>query len=305
MNFHQLEWFCHAYDTHSFAKAAELAFVSRQAFGKAVKNLEGELGVTLFERGTTGIEPTEIANLLYPKARTCIADYRSMLQTRDNHLSNQRQRLRLAFAYGVATALPEDFLERLEDANPHAEHLVEKHSVAHCLDLLDNGEIDFVICSGASNNSRNLLHIPLISYPTYIAIARDLVSFPIEDCTLEDLQSLTFLTLGDDLPEDKALAALFATHGMTLRTNRQYNDYDVILQEVKRGRGASIVPENCLEQVAEDHVAIIPFPDESFSWKLDFLYLDRSYSDTEQRTIDFMREHSRIVYPDASERRIP
>ena len=92
---------------------------------------------------------------------------------------------------------------------------------------------------------------------------------------------------------------------MTLRANHQYKDYDVILREVKRGHGASIVPENCLDQVAEDHVALIPFPDESFSWQLDFLYLDRSYSDIELRTIDFMRAHTQLARPGAPRRRIP
>ena len=304
MNLHQLEWFCLAYDTRSFAKAAEQAFVSRQAFGKAIKGLEGELGAALFARDAAGVQPTEFAQLLYPKAKTCIGDYRSMLQARDDYLVDKRQHLRLAFAYGVATALPEDFLERLEDANPHAEHLVEKHSAVHCLELLERGEVDFVICSGASNDC-NLLRIPLISYPTYVAVARHLVTFPIEHCTIEDLQTLTFLTLGDDMPEDRALEALFASHGMALRANRQYRDYDVILREVKRGHGASIVPENCLDQVAEDHVALIPFPDESFSWQLDFLYPNRSYSDIEQRTIQFMREHSRMTRAGASERIIP
>ena len=303
MNLHQLEWFCHAYDTRSFAKAAARAFVSRQAFGKAIKSLEGELGGILFERDAAGVAPTKLADVLYPKAKTCIGDYRSMLQARDGYLANQRQHLHLAFAYGVAAALPEDLLERLEDANPHAEHLVEKHSVAHCLDLLERGEVDFVICSGAPS-SRDLLRIPLISFRTYVAVARDLVTFPLDHCTMEDLQSLTFLTLGDDQPEDRALATLFEARGLTLHASHQYKDYDVILREVKRGHGASIVPENCLDQITEDHVALIPFPDESFLWRLDFLYPNRSYSDVEQRTIDFMREHSLIAHADASKRSI-
>lgn len=288
MNLHQLEWFCRAYDTRSFAKAAEQAFVSRQAFGKAVKSLEGELGAPLFERDAAGVKPTAFAELLYPKAKILLGDYRNLLHARDSYLADRRQQVRLALAYGVAAALPDDFFESLEDANPYAEHLVEKHSVAHCLDLLEQGEVDFVICSGAPVG-HSLERIPLIRYRTYVAVAKDLVHFPLDDCTLEDLQSLTFFTLGDELPDDRALETLFASRGMKLRTNDQYQDYDLIINEVKRGHGASIVPENCLDQVAADHLAIIPFPDPSFTWKLDFLYLDRSYSDAELRTIAFMR----------------
>ena len=54
----QLEWFCRAYEARSFSKAAERAFVSRQALGKAVKSLETELGVALFVRSEFGLAPT-------------------------------------------------------------------------------------------------------------------------------------------------------------------------------------------------------------------------------------------------------
>ncbi|WP_414144347.1 LysR family transcriptional regulator [Berryella intestinalis] len=37
MTFDQLEWFCCAYESGSFARAAKSRFVSRQAFGKAIR----------------------------------------------------------------------------------------------------------------------------------------------------------------------------------------------------------------------------------------------------------------------------
>lgn len=293
MNLHQLEWFCRAFDTRSFAKASEQAFVSRQAFGKAIKGLEGELGAPLFERDAAGVKPTEFAELMYPKAKLCLGDWHGMLQARDDYLAQGRQTVRIALANGVAAALPDDFFERLEEENPFAEHLMEKHSIPRCLDLLDEGSVDFAICSGATAGP-GLQRIPLVRYRTYVAVAKELVDFPADACALEDLQALTFFTLGGELPEDRALEKLFASHGLTLSANDQYKDYDLILKEVKRGRGASIVPENCLHQVDDERVALIPFPDESFCWELDFLYPDRTHSEAEQRTIDFMRAHSRI-----------
>ncbi len=72
MNDRQLEWFCRAYEARSFSKAAERAFVSRQALGKAVKSLETELGVALFVRSEFGLAPTSAADLVYPMARRCV-----------------------------------------------------------------------------------------------------------------------------------------------------------------------------------------------------------------------------------------
>lgn len=44
----------------SFTKAAEELFVTHGAISRAVKNLEGQLGVTLFERGTRSVQLTAV-----------------------------------------------------------------------------------------------------------------------------------------------------------------------------------------------------------------------------------------------------
>jgi DNA-binding transcriptional LysR family regulator len=287
-----LEWFCCAYDTRSFAKAAKLVFVSRQAFGKSIKTMERELGVVLFEREASGVRPTEFAEIMYPQARACINDYRGILKARDEFIADRRQNVRFALADGVAVALPNGLWERLVAAIPSAELIIEKHRASRCLDLLKEGQVDFAICS-LPLSGYALERIRLIHYDLYVAVPRQLIDFPLDTCTLEDLATLTFFTLGNNLPDNEALVRLFASHGLELHTNSQYQDYDIILNEVKRGaKGASIVPANCLDQVASEHVAVFPFPDPSLRWELDVLFLDRPYTDVELRVISFMRERS-------------
>ena len=78
MNRNQLEWFCNACEARSFAKAAKASFVSRQAFGKAIKCMENELECTLFQRTEQGVAPTEAALRIYPIARQCVDGFRDM-----------------------------------------------------------------------------------------------------------------------------------------------------------------------------------------------------------------------------------
>lgn len=293
MNLYQLEWFCYAYETRAFVKAAEQAFVSRQAFGKAIKSMEREFGTALFERDATGVRPTEFGQLIYPKAKLCLENYQNILKTCDEYLIERRQEIRLALADGMVGALPPDFFESLESDNSYTEFLVEKHFATRCLDLLEKEHVDFAICSGPLGN-RHLKHVPLIRHDLYVAASKELVDFPIDDCTLENLQTLTFFVLGDDFPNNQRFMGLFESQGLTPRTNSQYKDYDIIIKEVQRGRGASIVPANCLDQVAGNDLVIIPFPDPSYRWEIDFFYLDRAYSDAEQRVIDFMYAHSEV-----------
>lgn len=295
MNLHHLEWFCHAYETCSFAKAAERAFVSRQAFGKAVRALEDEVGGPLFKRDAAGVKPTELAQLIYPKAQICLKDLRSLVQTCDEYFAGKRQKIRIALADGIAVALPDDFFESLERENPYVEFSLEKHFAGRCLDMLEKGSVDFALCSGPLRNDA-LNNIPLVRHATYVAVSKQLVDFSAEECTLKDLESLMFFSLGDDFPSDQALAQIFISHGLTMRANSQYKDYDVILKEVRHGRGATIVPTNCLDQIAGGDIVLVPFPGGLHRWEIDFVFLEREYSDIERRLIDFMRAKSELVH---------
>ncbi len=113
MNINQLEWFCLAYEARSFAKAAEGAFVSRQALGKALAHLEGEVGAQLAERPA----------------------------------------LRIAIANGVLRSLPAGLLARLEAAFPTLDFFIEKHYFLECFDRLEAGEVDFALCPAPREGS--------------------------------------------------------------------------------------------------------------------------------------------------------
>ena len=65
MNFNQLEYFIALYQTRSVTKAAKSLFMTRQALSLGLSALEEELGVPLFIRMSTGLEPTKEGEILF------------------------------------------------------------------------------------------------------------------------------------------------------------------------------------------------------------------------------------------------
>lgn len=54
-----------------FGRAAEACFVSQPTLSVAIRKLEDELGVQLFERGTAGIQTTAIGDQLISRRKKC------------------------------------------------------------------------------------------------------------------------------------------------------------------------------------------------------------------------------------------
>ena len=59
MELRQLRCFHQVYQDKSFQQAARHLYISQQAVSYLIKNLEDELGVELFIRHNTGVQPTE------------------------------------------------------------------------------------------------------------------------------------------------------------------------------------------------------------------------------------------------------
>jgi DNA-binding transcriptional LysR family regulator len=78
MNKRELNYFLKVYEYKSIKKAAEDLFISSQGLSKTIKNLEQELGVSLFTRTAQGVEPTIHAHNLKRRAKIIISEFENI-----------------------------------------------------------------------------------------------------------------------------------------------------------------------------------------------------------------------------------
>lgn len=71
----RLKIFCSAAEQKSFTKAAQLNFITQPAVTKNIKELEGELGVSLFERKNARVELTQAGKVYYEYAQQLLKVY--------------------------------------------------------------------------------------------------------------------------------------------------------------------------------------------------------------------------------------
>ena len=76
--------FLYLYEEKSISKTANRLYVSQPAISYSLKELEGQLGYTLFYRNSKGIEPTLEAKELYSYISTAF----NILQDAEEHIKN-------------------------------------------------------------------------------------------------------------------------------------------------------------------------------------------------------------------------
>ena len=70
-------------DTGNFARAAEQVHLSQPAFSRSIQQLESQLGVSLFDRGRQGAQPTPFARAALPHVRQTLSALASLRQEMD------------------------------------------------------------------------------------------------------------------------------------------------------------------------------------------------------------------------------
>ncbi len=132
-------------DERNFARAAERVHLSQPALSRSVQAAEEELGIGLFDRGSTEVVPTPAGIFVLERVRKLLFDSRCL--ERDVDLYRQKLIGDVAFGTGpfpAATLLPK-LLPELRAANPAVRIRVEVNNWVYLVQHLRREELDFFV----------------------------------------------------------------------------------------------------------------------------------------------------------------
>ena len=119
MELRQIQYFIQLYKDLNITKASKNLYISQQGLSKSVSRLEEELGFSLFDRHTSGVEPTREADFLFQHFNKIANSYHELLLAIDN--IRQNRVLKIAAYHGFALSCRKDFLSGYRASYPQSE----------------------------------------------------------------------------------------------------------------------------------------------------------------------------------------
>jgi LysR family hydrogen peroxide-inducible transcriptional activator len=129
----------------NFRRASEKCFVSQPALSLAIKKLEDDLGVMIFERSRTDISPTPIGEKIIEQAIKALEEVnhiREIAKQGNNQLSGA---FRLGLIYSVGPYLLPEIIPILRKSAPEMPLDIEENLTAQLEVQLKNGVIDAAV----------------------------------------------------------------------------------------------------------------------------------------------------------------
>ncbi|MGL4996106.1 MAG: LysR substrate-binding domain-containing protein [Deefgea sp.] len=128
-----------------FGRAANSCFVSQPTLSVAVKKLEEELGVALFERAAGDVTVTPTGTLIVEQAQRVLEEVSVVKQLAEQGKDPLAGTLRLGVIYTIGPYLLPHLIPRLRELAPQMQLLLEENYTARLSEMLKQGEIDLAI----------------------------------------------------------------------------------------------------------------------------------------------------------------
>ena len=247
-----------------FGRAAEACFVSQPTLSVAVKKLEEELDVKLFERGSNEISVTPLGEEIVRQAQAVLEQAQAIKEIAKRGKDPLAGPLRLGVIYTIGPYLLPDLVRSAIANVPQMPLMLQENSTVKLLDMLRSGELDCAILAEPFPET-NLAVAPLYDESFMVAVPRSHPLAQHERINAEALKRETMLLLGsghcfrDHVLEVCPEFARFSSDTEGIRKSFEGSSLETIKHMVAAGMGVTVVPGLSVPAEPNPHVVYIPF----------------------------------------------
>src|SRR4030095_13747354 len=154
-----------------FGRAADACFVSQPTLSVAIKKLEDELGMPLFERRSNDVTLTDAGERIVAQAQRVLDEAARIKEIAKSGKDPLSGPLRLGVIYTIGPYLLPSLVRQLLKDAPQMPLLLTENYTVKLVDLLKNGEIDVAIMALPLPEAGLVLQ-PVYDEPFVIAVPR-------------------------------------------------------------------------------------------------------------------------------------
>jgi len=247
-----------------FGRAAEACFVSQPTLSVAIKKLEEELEVKIFERGASEVSVTPLGEALVRQAQVVIEQAQSLREMARHGQNPLAGPLRLGIIYTIGPYLLPELTRQVIERTPQMPLILQENFTARLLEMLRAGELDCAIMAEPFPDT-GLAVAPLYDEPFMVAVPRTHPLAKRKRISAEELKQETMLLLGtghcfrDHVLEVCPEYARFSSEAEGIRKSFEGSSLETIKYMVAAGMGVTVVPQLSVPAEKQPHIVYVPF----------------------------------------------
>jgi DNA-binding transcriptional LysR family regulator len=238
----QLQFFVAVAEQGSVSGAARQLSISQSSVTEALKALEADLGVALYERRSRGLEITHKGSQFLRHAKDILRGVSNARMAFGEVAARLPGRLSLGVTSLVAGYVLSDILSRFRRAHPEVEVRAIEDNGDYLEHLLIGGELDVAVVLTSSIHERAALHVETLQvspYRLWLPLGHALAA--VEAIGLDQVVSEPLIMLSVDEIEEST-NRLVAALGMRPNVAFRTRSVEAVRSLVATGAGVALLP---------------------------------------------------------------
>ena len=162
INYELYKVFYYVATSLSFSEASKQLYISQSAVSQSIKTLEKQLNQNLFIRSTKKVRLTPEGEILLRHIEPAI----NLIQRGENQIVEANTlgggQLRIGASDTICRYFLVPYLNKFHDAYPNVHIKVTNQTSPGCVDLLENGQVDFIVTNYPNSRISNTNRIHTI-----------------------------------------------------------------------------------------------------------------------------------------------
>ena len=270
MDTQSLKAFIAVAEQKSFSTAAESLYLTQSAVSKRIKQLEEQLGTTLFDRHNRTISLTEAGEALLPRAQhilDLVSDTELELENISGDISGS---LTLATSHHIGLHRLPPVLRKFVHAHPNVDLDLQFMGSERAYQAVRLRQVDLALTTLEQTPKGDIAAIPLWQDDMVCVCAANHRLADIPQVSLQDLSSEPAILPEPDTITYQLINNVFAAEGLTLKAPMPTNYLETIKMLVSVGMGWSVLPSS---MVNDDALTVINWPGTSLRRQLGAVFL--------------------------------
>ncbi|ENV46160.1 HTH-type transcriptional regulator BenM [Acinetobacter brisouii CIP 110357] len=246
MELRHLRYFVAVVEEQSFTKAAERLFIAQPPLSRQIQNLEQELGIQLFERGSRPLKTTPAGDFFYQHAIKLLSNAEQMVSM-TQRINAVQTTIRIGFVSSLLFGLLPRIIYLYRQKHPHLKiELIEMGTQAQ-VEALKDGRID-VGFGRLRISDPAIKRVLLRNEKLTVAVhaSHPLNRYKTQGVHLADLVDQNILLYPSTAKPNFSthVLSIFSEHGLEPQKLTETREIQLALGLVAAGEGVCIVPES-------------------------------------------------------------
>jgi DNA-binding transcriptional LysR family regulator len=276
MELRDLKSFIEVASHKSFTKAAAHSYLTQPSLSKAVKKLEDELHVELFDRSTRSLRLTDAGRIVFQqgqKALCALAELDILLDEMKEVVVGE---IKMGVPPLIGTLFFPGIARDFHNKYPKVTLELVELGAKRISQLVESGEIDLgIIVLPASETKFDVYPFIQDEFVLYLHEDHHLAKNKV--VTISDLKNEKFILFSEDFALHDYIKQSCEEAGFTPEISYQSSQWDLIIELVSSNLGITLMPISIYYKQTNQNVKIIPIEKPNLYWKLGIITKKDAY----------------------------